>query len=99
MPTRYICRECEKMEEKEQMCWSCEEEMEEIHYPWTLYALTPYISASIAGLLLLFSYALSMPLLIWFTFPLIAAGLIVDHFYEKKIDEKTKDIIKKDKSY
>jgi len=54
----------------------------------------PFFLAGIAAFLLIISFLTESFLLIWFTFPIIGAGLIYDHFYQKHIEKILKDMIK-----
>lgn len=100
MNKRYICADCKNIETKSQECEFCGEKMDEIIFPFTFRTVLPYISAAVSGLFLLGSYLFQKPILIWFSFPFIALGLILDHFYQKELDRKAKDIIKnRNKNY
>ncbi len=55
------------------------------HTPWTT---LPYLLAGIAGGILLTADVTGMFLIIWFTFPLIILGLMVDHLCQKEMDRK-----------
>ncbi len=95
MPKRYVCTECGKIQNRKETCKECKEEMERVDFPWTINTILPYIFASGAGIVLLVSYLSGMFGLIWLTFPLILIGLIIDHYYQKKLDLKAKEETKK----
>ncbi|MFO7992197.1 MAG: hypothetical protein R6U61_07915 [Thermoplasmata archaeon] len=95
MPKRYICVDCGTMDDKKSTCKSCSREMEIIEYPWEWKAFVPYVSAGLAGLCLLLSYILDITLLTWAALPLIAFGLIFDHFYQKELDEEAREVIRR----
>lgn len=69
--------------------------MEALEYDPTKSTYLPYIFAGIAALILLMSFLLDIVLLIWFTFPLIILGLILDYIYQKDLDNKAEYEIKK----
>lgn len=94
MPKRYVCTGCGKIQHRKETCGNCGEEMETIDFPWTLQTALPYIFASAAGTVLLAAYLSKMFMLIWLTFPLILIGLLIDHYYQKKLDLKAEDRIK-----
>ncbi|MFP4051571.1 MAG: hypothetical protein ACLFVB_07530 [Thermoplasmata archaeon] len=97
MPKRYICRDCKEVYSKNRECKICEGDTEKVEFDVGLWTLFPYIMAGIAGLFLLSAYLLSMPILIWMTFPFIIIGVLEDSYYQKRIDEKARKIIKRDK--
>lgn len=74
----------------------CEEDTEKIEFKISIWTLFPYIMAGIAGIFLLSSYLIDMPMLIWMTFPFIIIGVLADSYYQKRIDEKARKIIKDD---
>lgn len=94
MPKRYICRECKEIYSKKRECKICEDNTEEILFETSIWTLFPYIMAGVAGLFLLSAYLFNMPFLIWMTFPLIVVGILFDNYYQNKMDEKARDMIK-----
>ncbi len=62
----------------------------------TIWTLFPYIMAGVAGVLLVSSYMLNLPILVWMTFPFIIIGVIADSYYQKTLDEKARKIIKEE---
>jgi len=99
MPTRYICKKCEEISDSrfKRKCPSCDKEMKKIKVPMDLKSLIPYLFASLAAALLLSSFFFDGTVLIWLTFPLIGAGLIYDHLYQKWLDKKIRKKIKEKK--
>ncbi len=89
MPKRYVCTNCMTVKPRGTFCRNCGEERVELtfrHTPWTT---LPYLLAVIAGCILLMSYLTDMFIIIWLTFPIIATGLIIDHFCQKQIDDES----------
>ncbi|MFO8110006.1 MAG: hypothetical protein R6U17_05740 [Thermoplasmata archaeon] len=95
MPRRYICRDCKRINSRKKTCDFCGESMEVLEYDLTAEGMIPYALAGMAGLFLLLSYMLGTTVLIWFTFPLIAVGLILDHIFQEKLDRRAKSVLLK----
>lgn len=89
----YVCEDCGKISEKERDCPSCGELMEKKVISRGIEGSIPYVLAVVAGLFLLISYFTELTILIWLVFPLVGAGLIYDHFYEKKMKRILKEEI------
>ncbi len=97
MPKRYVCRDCGNISEEKRKCTGCDEQMEEVKLSRGLEGSVPFIMAGTAGILLLLSFIFDINFLIWFTFPLIGAGAVFDHLYQKKVDRLVEDRIKSKK--
>jgi len=95
MPKRYICRDCKEIYSKDRECKICEGDTEKIVFETSIWTFFPYIMAGIAGLFLISAYLFDMSFLIWMTFPFIIIGILFDNYYQNKIDEKARDMIKK----
>ncbi len=93
----YLCKECNNISENRQDCPSCGDEMEKVKISRGLEGSIPFILAGLAASLLLVSFIIDRYTLIWFAFPLIGAGLIYDHLYEKQMKKILKNKIKKEK--
>ncbi len=95
MPTRYICPDCVYVSDSgsEEKCPTCDKKLKKVGLSWSLENLVPYFLAGIASAFLLIGFFFNMTMLIWFTFPLIGAGLLYDHLYQKQVDEALKKII------
>ncbi|MBS3782753.1 MAG: hypothetical protein KGY66_01195 [Candidatus Thermoplasmatota archaeon] len=90
----YICRECGSTSEKEKECPSCGKPMEEVEVSRGFEGSIPFLLAGIAAVLLILSFLTDRFILIWLTFPIIGAGLIYDHLYQKHVKNALKDTIK-----
>ena len=94
MPKRYVCKDCSIVESKKGDCKSCGKELDVIIFPWTFLTVLPYLSAGIASIFLIISYITDYFFLIGITFVFIGLGLILDHYYQKRLDKISKDIIR-----
>jgi len=90
----YLCRNCGTITDKEKGCPSCGKPMEEVEISRGLEGSIPFILAGIAASILLLSFLTEHFLLIWLTFPVIGAGLIYDHLYQKHVENILKDMIR-----
>ncbi|MFO7791704.1 MAG: hypothetical protein R6W73_01805 [Candidatus Saliniplasma sp.] len=95
MPTRYVCKKCSKVEKKKKVCSVCGSNIDSVEFPWTWRTALPYILAGVGAVLLLLSHILEVVALIWIIFVLIAVGLISDHLYQKELDRRAVEKIKK----
>ncbi len=93
MTERYICTDCKEIADKEKKCPLCEDSMKKVVLSTGFERWVPYLIALLAALLLIAAFLLNEPILIWFTFPLIAAGLLFDHMYQKQLEEAIRDMI------
>jgi len=94
MPKRYVCRGCSHVDDKKGSCNDCGEKMEKVEFPWTLQAVLPYVFAATAAFVLIVAYLTGRFRLIWLTFPLVIIGLVIDHYYQRKLDIKAKESVK-----
>lgn len=94
MPKRYICRECKEVYSKKRECKICEGETEEIDFDINIWSLFPYIMAGFAGVFLMSAYIFNIPILIWMTFPFIIIGVLADSYYQKRVDDRARKIIR-----
>jgi len=90
----YLCRECGRAFDKKKICPSCGKPLEEANISRGFEGSIPFILAGVALCLLIVSFLTDYFLLIWLTFPIIAAGLIYDHLYQKHVEKVLKDMIK-----
>ncbi|GEM_PF-3256594 len=100
MPTRYVCKDCIEVSDSrfKKECATCGRRLEEVKISTDLESIVPYILAGIAAFLLLTSHLFDLTILTWFTFPLIGAGVIYDHIYQKQVTESIKKVVKEEKS-
>ncbi len=91
MPRRYVCEDCKNVRDRKGTCRFCGEVMEVLEYDTTLGNIMPYVMAGVAGLLILLSFLLNIPMAVWFAFPAIAAGLIIDHLVQRDLDRRAKE--------
>lgn len=87
MTDRYICSGCKEISDKKKKCPHCGEPMRKVTVTLGFERWFPYLMAGTAVVLLTLGFVLEEPILTWFTFPLIAAGLLFDHLYQKQVDE------------
>ncbi len=93
MTERYICTECKEISSKKRECPICEKRMKKVALSSGLERWVPYLMAGSAALLLGLGFLFDVPFLTWLTFPLIGAGLLFDHLYQKQVDEAIKEMI------
>ncbi|MFP4001618.1 MAG: hypothetical protein ACLFSM_02435 [Thermoplasmata archaeon] len=90
---RYICKECVKMYKKEGKCDACGGRLDEVEMPRGLDGLIPFVLAAIAAFFLFIGFLFDYHMLIWFTFPIVGAGLLYDHLYEKQVEKALEETI------
>lgn len=88
MPKRYVCKNCNTLNKSKGSCPVCKDDLSELEFRHTPWTTLPYLLAGIAACILVMSHLTGINILLWFTFPLIALGLVADHFCQKKIDER-----------
>ncbi len=93
MMKRYLCKNCGKVSKKKRDCDNCGEPMEREDVSRGLDGSVPFIFAGIAAAVLLISFVTDRFLLTWLAFPLIGAGLIYDHLYEKQVEKALEERI------
>ena len=93
MTKRYICSDCKEISSKKKKCALCEEPMKKVTISPGFERWIPYTMAGSAALLLFLGVFFNEPILTWLTFPLIGAGLLFDHLYQKQVNEAIEDMI------